>query len=747
VKLSKGRKWLFGLTVTVFAPLLLLGVLEAALRVGGYGHPTSFFKPLRIRNKDFFVENDKFGLRFFPPALARSPAPVLMHAKKPPGTYRIFVLGESAALGDPRPAYGAGRYLQTLLEERFPNTHFEIICTAMTAINSHAILPIARECAKHEGDLWIIYMGNNEMVGPFGATTVFGSRAPPCWQVRLGLAIQRLRVGQLLMEGARKITGASKSAPSWAGMQLFMEQRVAPGERRKQAVYANFRRNIADILRTGRRSGAKMILSTVAVNLKDCAPFASVTSEELSEAQRAEAGKLAVDAVAAEARNNFAEAFQGFQRAATLDTNNAEIQYRFGNCLLELTNAAAARQCFEHARDLDALPFRADSRVNASISDAAKEFTGPQLAFFDAGTFFATNSATGIPGEESFYEHVHFNFDGNYRLARAWAEQVERLLPDSILRGRTAGWAAQEVCEQRLGLTDWNRVNVWDNMLHRLNQPPFTNQLNHARQMATVQGQIREIRRQMDPSAAAARAREVYTQAIKREPDDFRLYENFAEFLEALGDLKQAATQWQTVRELIPQHHVAYFQAGRLLAREGKLQEAEDLLRQAVALRPDLSEGWLELGKIHAAATKGDVALEEFERARALQPQDSRVYYQMGKALLKLKRRPEAIERFREAIARNSGYWEAHYALGEELAFDGKVADARSEFEQVLRLKPDYAMAHLNLGVSLVKQGELEKAAREFEETLRLQPQNPLAADYLRQLRERRQRNVEPLNR
>ena len=53
----------------------------------------------------------------------------------------------------------------------------------MTAINSHAVLPIARECARHEGDLWIVYMGNNEMIGPFGAISVFGSQAPPLWYV------------------------------------------------------------------------------------------------------------------------------------------------------------------------------------------------------------------------------------------------------------------------------------------------------------------------------------------------------------------------------------------------------------------------------------------------------------------------------------------------------------------------------------------------------------------------------------
>jgi tetratricopeptide (TPR) repeat protein len=744
-KLSRGRKWLFGLTVTVFAPLLLLCVVEAGLRIAGYGYPTSFFKPLRIKNEDFFVENDKFGLRFFPPALARSPAPVLMRAKKAPGTYRIFILGESAALGDPRPAYGAGRYLQVLLEERFAKARFEVICTAVTAINSHAILPIARECAKHDGDLWIVYMGNNEMVGPFGATTVFGARAPPWWQVRMGLAMQRLRVGQLLMQGVRRMTGASKSAPSWFGMQLFMEQKVAPGERRKEAVYANFGRNLADILQTGRSSGAKLILSTVAVNLKDCAPFASVSGAGLSETQRSEVQKLTLDGSAAESRGDLAQAAQCFRRAATLDTNNAESQFRLGDCLLKLTNAPAARECLVQARDLDALPFRADSRINESISNAAKTFGGSHLAFFDAVAYFATNSAVGIPGEESFYEHVHFNFDGNYRLALGLGEQVERLLPDSILKAKAAGWASQAKCEEQLGLTDWNRVSVLDNVLRRLSQPPFTGQLNHTQQMAAVEAQIREIRQRMD-SSAAARAREIYTQAIKREPDDFRLHENFAEFLEAIGELPQATGEWQAVRELIPHHHVAYFQVGRLLARQGKLTEAEGFLQQSLAFRPDLAEGWLELGKVHATEGKPEVALQDLERARVLIPQDHRVYYHMGTALLKLKRRPEAIEQFREAIKRNSEDWEAHYALGEEIAFDGKTEDARREFELVTRLKPNYAMAHLNLGVALVKEGELDNASREFEETLRLQPQNPLAADYLRQLRERKKQNVEPLH-
>src|ERR1019366_3102445 len=82
---------------------------------------------------------------------ARWPGPVMMDAKKPANTYRIFILGESAARGELEPPYAASRYLETLLDKRFPNTHFEVVNLGITAINSHVILPIARDCARTDG--------------------------------------------------------------------------------------------------------------------------------------------------------------------------------------------------------------------------------------------------------------------------------------------------------------------------------------------------------------------------------------------------------------------------------------------------------------------------------------------------------------------------------------------------------------------------------------------------------------------
>ncbi len=118
--LSPLRKWVFRFIALIVLPLLLLGGVEAGLRLAGYGYPTGFFKKIRIGDKNYFINNENFTLRFFPPQLARWPDPFLFPATKPPDTVRIFIFGESAAMGDPQPAYGAGRYMEVLLRQRFP---------------------------------------------------------------------------------------------------------------------------------------------------------------------------------------------------------------------------------------------------------------------------------------------------------------------------------------------------------------------------------------------------------------------------------------------------------------------------------------------------------------------------------------------------------------------------------------------------------------------------------------------------
>ncbi len=123
--------------------VIFLLTLEGALRLAGYGYRTPFFVSREVAGYSVWVENWQFGWRFMSRTLARSPRPLAMPQQKAADTTRIFVMGESAALGIPAPGYGFSRILGVLLRERFPDRKFEVINVSVVAINSHVILLIA----------------------------------------------------------------------------------------------------------------------------------------------------------------------------------------------------------------------------------------------------------------------------------------------------------------------------------------------------------------------------------------------------------------------------------------------------------------------------------------------------------------------------------------------------------------------------------------------------------------------------
>jgi tetratricopeptide (TPR) repeat protein len=761
------KQWTLRICALVFVPLFLLGGVELILRLSGFGHPTTFFVRTRISGKEYYVPNEKFGLLYFPTALVRSPLPLRMPVEKGSNTFRIFLFGESAAQGDPDPTYGVARYLQVLLRERYPGTEFEVVCVAMTAINSHAVLQIARECTELQGDMWLVYMGNNEVVGPFGAGTVFGAQAPPLWLIRASLAVKRTKIGQALEALAGRFKRDSAAQKSWGGMKMFMEHQVRFDDPARLRVYRSFEKNVEDIARAGRRAGVPIVLSTVASNLKDCAPFASMHGASLDDSRKTEFETALKDGLALESRGGFVAALRSYSNAAAIDPQFAELQFRLGTSHLAMTNRFRANEAsreFELARDFDSLAFRADSRINQIIFDAAGRSPKEKVDLLNAMELFATNSPAGIPGEEAFYEHVHFHFVGNYLLARAFAEHVARLLPTSITAHGKAEWATAEVCDRRLAVTVWDRRRLWQNNMRRLFEAPFINQSDHAIRVGYYRSKLEELDNQMNVESPE-QSRKLYEEALAIAPDDYFLHSNFGEFLDAIGDLSGAIAQQERVRQLLPGEPMPNYKIGRALVRQGKTGDAVDYFHRALALRPDFvqalnemglllanqqkvaeaepyferalkkdpnySETYLNLGIVAQTQGKLDQAMVRYEEAARLEPEGPAAHFFQGVNFAAQHRRDEAIQSFSEAVRLKPGFWQASYLLGVELAGENKVAEAQEQFQSVIRLRPDYGRAHLNLGVALAKQGKFEPALEEFKTTLRLNPDNRLASQHI----------------
>lgn len=703
------------------------------------------------------MPNDRFGYRFFPPTLARTPMPLRMAAKKPAGTFRIFLFGESAAQGDPDPTFGAGRYLETLLRERYPGTDFEVICVAMTAINSHAILPIARECAKHDGDLWIVYMGNNEMIGPFGASTVFGSRVPAVTLVRANLALKATSIGQLLEKVMQHFGSHSAAPKTWEGLNMFKDHPLRYEDPNRLRAYQNFKANLASILGAAHSAGVPVILSTVGSNLKDCAPFGSANATTLDETHKAEWNRLVHDGIASQDVGNYPEALKNFSAAAAIDSQFAELQFRMGSCDLALTNSARAIHEFELARDYDTLAFRADTRINQIIKDAVDAQANRGVHFLDATHVLAENSPDGIPGSELFYEHVHLNFAGNYLLGRAFAEQTAKLLPKAILAHDKNEWATSEVCDRKLAVSPWDRSRVWQMNFSRVSEPPFTSQLNDVPRAKFYMAKLKELDLQMN-DASRDQSRAMYTEATVQRPGDYCLRQNFAQFLSQIGDVTNAVKEEQQFGELLPQTPLAPFKIGSLLVSEGDISGAEAVFARALVVHPDYVPALNELALIsanqqkttEAAArffhitqvnpgfadaylgwgfmeqTEGnlDQAAAHYHEASNLQPNGPMAYFYQAYILATQRQRGDSINQFQAAVWMNPQFWQARYLLGIELASANKIDEAKAQFAEVVRIRPDFSKAHLNYGVALAKQGDLESALKEFQTTVKLNPAN-----------------------
>ena len=476
---SRWRYWVPRLATAIFVPLLLLALTEAALRLFNVGYATELMNDCTVGGHPSSCYNLFFAAPFFPPGMIKAPQFYTIPKMKTPETYRIFVLGESAAMGDPDPAYGFSRYLEVMLRERFPNTKFEVINTGIVAIDSHVILPIARELAHYKPDLFIVYAGNNEVVGPYGPGTALTASSLSLPAIRSSIFVRSTRIGQLL-------TKVSQPRSDWKGMEMFLEKQVRADSPALQRTYSNFDSNLRDIVDAARASGARVLLSTVATNLRDCPPFASLHREGLTPEALREWSSLVQQGVAVENARSFADAVKSYTAAAQIDDQYAELQFRIARCLWALGDYVSAKEHFARAQDLDTLRFRADTKINDIIRSVANS-SGKQVELLDAQSALAAESPNGVIGSELLYEHVHLNPPGNYLLARtAFTEIVEHLPPVVRAPALSVNPLSQSECQQLLALTSHDRSRMASEMIQRMQQPPFTNQLNHAEQIQNL---------------------------------------------------------------------------------------------------------------------------------------------------------------------------------------------------------------------------------------------------------------------
>ena len=697
-RLTAGRKWAFRAIAVVVVPAALLLLTELVLILVGYGTSSSFFT--KISGRDAYTTNQRYGWRFFLPVLARQPAFCEFSADKQDDTYRIFVLGGSAARGMPDPSYAFGRLLKVMLEENYPQTSFEVVNAAMTAINSHVVRVIADDCARYDPDLFVVYMGNNEVVGPYGPGTVFegfsDNLSAICWSI----TARSTRLGQLVHELGGRLGGGWKQ---WQGMQAFMRHRLAADDPRLEGTYAHLQQNLMDICKSGQRADAGVILCTVASNLKDNPPFASLHRTDLTDPEQARWKVLYDKGTASEEAGEHPKAIEAYLAAVAIDDSFAELRFRLARCHLAVGDRDKARDHFIAARDFDALRFRTDSRINRTIRQVAEGGSGEIRLADVVATMDKTDQLSGgIVGDEFFFEHVHLNFEGNYQVASTVFKTLVPILPESIRASRAAAPAvpSRKRCAKRLAFSDWVRRRHQQQMLDMMHGPPFDGQLDHGIAQQRRRQVVNQLAGRLASPDAKRQTLAAHTRALERDPDDPDLIRVLAVFLSETGDEAAASSQWRTLATGAPEWAFWKLRLGTSLARQGKSVEAAEYLEQGLSALPYDLDGQLSLARTLAQLGKMDQAISRLRYLLTLSPDHLPAQNTLGRALLQTGHPEEAAIHLRRVLKWQRSSPEAHFNMGLALLALGKLDEAADMFRRTLELDPDHAGAKKRLAAT-----------------------------------------------
>ena len=583
------KRLVFGVALGISLLVLTGGVIELALRVAGVGRNLSFHRiEKEADGKKWYRENRWATATYFPDGLIRRPQPMKLPVRKEEGSYRIFVLGSSAAMGDPEASFSISRTLEVMLRNAYPEIRFEVVNAAITAVNSHVVRRIAADCARMDPDLFVVYEGNNEVIGPFGPSGVLLPFVRSESGISLTVALRESRLGQVLRRLAEKAGSNGDLPEEWGGMGMFLDQTIPENDPRLERVRSLFAANLRSIIRSGRKGGADVLLCTVLTNERDFAPFLSGHREGLTDSELEQWNSGLEEGDRQFALGDHGEAERAYMGAWEIDDDHADLAFRIGRLMLAEKRWSDAKRFLAQARDLDLLRFRTDTALNQVIRDSAKS-AGEGCSLVDLDKMVVETNSHGIPGDEFLYEHVHLTFWGSCRVAESLFDAVgSAMVQREMVSEKQPQSLSDADLRMRLGYTVYEQAMIIHELLNRFASPPFTGQRDHAARVELWTKRIDTANRLLfgDGANPLPALRSLYEQAINLWPEDWVLKRNYGMALLGLGSAKDAIPWLEDAKTWIDDDPDLLFALGKSYGETGDNARATEMFEILRALEP-----------------------------------------------------------------------------------------------------------------------------------------------------------------
>jgi tetratricopeptide (TPR) repeat protein len=188
------------------------------------------------------------------------------------------------------------------------------------------------------------------------------------------------------------------------------------------------------------------------------------------------------------------------------------------------------------------------------------------------------------------------------------------------------------------------------------------------------------------------------------------------------GRLEQAAQLLQQAVDCDPSMPELHNNLGMTLYSLQRTEEAIAAYGKALSLRPGYALAHNNLGVALAARGDHTEAITAYHEALVIQPDYVEALSNLGTSLHAVERSVEAVKRFREALALRPDFLDARVNLGHAFAALGRAAEAIPCYEAAIKQYPENAVAHVNLAAALRDAGHYARAAEHYERAIALTP-------------------------
>ncbi|MFZ5950631.1 MAG: tetratricopeptide repeat protein [Candidatus Rifleibacteriota bacterium] len=696
-EISPKKKLLLFFFLVFAAPVILLSGLETSLRLLVPGEPTSFFVEDQLADgKKVMRANFLAAKRFFPGNLARKPLPDFFPSEKAPETFRVFVLGESAARGEFLADFSFARMLQAALTKQYPGRKIEVINTGIPAINSWVITEIAAEIVNYQPDLVIVYAGHNEFIGPYGPGSIFSGQTNR-FMAKLGIFASSLRMIQLL----KSIGSSSESISGWRGLDMFSHINIDPGSPAVQQAEENWRLNLKETLQIFKKNSIKTIVCSVPVNALDCAPFSSKSAGEDFE-------KIIEIMCDLYNEKEWEQIEQTFTANAGKFSEHAMANWLTAHAKLNLGKKAEAHEKFVNALNLDCFKVRALPTFNLVAQKAAEE---ANAAFIDLSTIFAEADPHGITGSDLVYDHVHLTENGHYlAAAKIFAETVKII-------GQTASSAVfpefEEIC-RLTGFTDNDRIFHLSQAMAAAGVSPLSRQFSNLQTRKQLNDKLLAIQENFNMADSIVQT----TEALESAPENARLAARLAQMFILTGNPDEAKAYFNRSLEKNPFDIDTINNLGTVFQNSGQYEKAIELFVRAVKLAPNFAEAHFNLGLSAVRTGKPDAAIGHYKDALAIEPSYPAAMHNLANVFFERKKFTDAEFYYRMASLAAPGDISPLIGAGNACLAQGNLELARKTYQQAVIAFPQQPEGYFSLGLLHEKHSSKEEAFGNYLEAL-----------------------------